>query len=126
MNTGITRIMIVAALAVAGFAVLVSGFSGSGTIAASGPGGGTGASPSVTVSPPKSPKPSVSPNRAKKIEFFVLNGTTKVGAAADWEQHLSDQGLTPALNAAMARALSSEYIFSTPRASATSYMPDAT
>ncbi|MBI3648051.1 MAG: LytR C-terminal domain-containing protein [Actinobacteria bacterium] len=100
MNTGITRIVIVAALAVAGFAVLVSGFSGAGSISAGGPGGETAVSPSVSVSVSKSPKTSLSPHRAKKIDFFVLNGTTAVGVAGAEEQRLSAQGLTPALNAA--------------------------
>jgi hypothetical protein len=102
VNTGTTRIIIVAALVVAGFVVLVNGFPSIGGEAAPGPGATT--SPSSSVSPDdtdtQTPPPSVDPQPAKKIFFFVLNGTNSTGLAATQSQRLEAQDLTPALNAA--------------------------
>lgn len=101
MNTGTTRIVIVAALVVAGFVVLVSGFPSIGGEAAGGPGTSTSLSPS-----PSSPgtdtqttPPPVDPQPAAKILFFVLNGTNSTGLAGIQAERLQNHKLTPALNA---------------------------
>lgn len=101
MNTGTTRIVIVAALVVAGVVILLNGFSTTGGLAAGGPGTTTSpspsASPSQSVSP--TPEPPPDPQPPKKIMFFVLNGTNSTGLAGIQAERLANQELTPALNA---------------------------
>jgi hypothetical protein len=98
VNTGTTRIIIVAALVVAGVVVLANGFSGSGPAAALGGSGSPGpshsTSPSSGASHSKSPKPPVQPQKAKAITFVVLNGTGALGLAAQFDTKLTDAGLT--------------------------------
>ena len=102
MNTGTTRIIIVAALVVAGFVVLVSGFPSIDGEAADGPGITT--SPSASASPDgtdtETAPPPLDPQPPKKISFFVLNGTNSTGLAGTQSQRLEAQDLTPVLNAA--------------------------
>lgn len=102
MNTGTTRIIIVAALVVAGFVILVNGFPSIGGEAVGGPGPSTSLSPSPSSSgtDTETPPPPVDPQPAKKIHFFVLNGTNSTGLASTESQRLENQGLTPALNTA--------------------------
>ncbi|HEY7401699.1 MAG TPA: LytR C-terminal domain-containing protein [Actinomycetota bacterium] len=100
MNVGTTRIVIVAALVVAGLVVLLSGFPSVGGVAAGGPGGTTSPSTSVSpsTSPTPTPEPPPDPQPAKKINFFVLNGTNSTGLAGIQAERLANQDLTPALN----------------------------
>jgi LytR cell envelope-related transcriptional attenuator len=104
VNTGTTRIIIVAALVVAGFVVLVNGFPSVDQEASGGPGTGTSTSPTASVSPSETetppPEPPPDPQPPKKIHFFVLNGTNSTGLAGIEAEHLANQELTPALNAA--------------------------
>lgn len=105
VNTGTTRIIIVAALVVAGFVVLVNGFPSVDQEASGGPGPVDTTSPSTSVSPSATettpaPEPPPDPQPPKKIHFFVLNGTNSTGLAGIEAEHLANQGLTPALNAA--------------------------
>jgi hypothetical protein len=104
VNTGTTRIVIVAALVVAGFVVLVNGFPSVGRQASGGPGPGTTTSPSTSVSPSDTatppPEPPPDPQPPKKIHFFVLNGTNSTGLAGTQAEQLGNHDLTPALNAA--------------------------
>jgi len=104
VNTGTTRVVIVAALVVAGFVVLLNGFPSVDREASGGPGTGTSTSPSTSVSPSDTgtlpPEPPPDPQPPKKIHFFVLNGTNSTGLAGIEAQHLANQQLTPALNAA--------------------------
>jgi LytR cell envelope-related transcriptional attenuator len=102
VNTGTTRIIIVAALVVAGFVILVNGFPSIGGEAAGGPGPSTSLSPSPSSSgtDTETPPPPVDPQPAKKIHFFVLNGTNESFLAAVQADHLQRQGLTPAENTA--------------------------
>jgi hypothetical protein len=103
VNTGTTRIIIVAALVVAGFVVLANGFPSAGVQASGGPGPRDTTSPSTSVSPSDTettpPEPPPDPQQAKKIVFFVLNGTTSTGLAGTQAEQLGNHDLTPALNA---------------------------
>src|SRR5207249_10363550 len=96
VNTGTTRIVIVVGLVVAGLVVLLNGFSGVGTTAASGgsPGPSHSTSPGPSHSPSVSTGPAVHHHRAKDISFVVLNGTNAVGLAAQYDTTLSDAGFT--------------------------------
>jgi hypothetical protein len=100
VNTGTTRIVIVAALVVAGFIILVNGFPSVGGQAAGGPGSPTSPSPSTSPSgtDTQTPPPPLDPQPAKKIKFFVLNGTNSTGQAGIQAERLANQGLTPVLN----------------------------
>jgi hypothetical protein len=102
VNTGTTRIVIVAALVLAGFVVLVNGFPSSGVRASIGPGPGDTTSPSTSVSPSETetPPPQLPPDpqQPKKIHFFVLNGTNSTGLAGTQAEQLGNHDLTPALN----------------------------
>ena len=96
MNTGTTRIVIVAALVIVGFVVLVNGFAGSGgEVATPGPTGSASVGPAPTDTQTKSPKPPPEPQAPKKIQFFVLNGTNETGLAGIHAERLLNQGLTP-------------------------------
>jgi len=98
VNTGTTRIVIVAALVVAGVVVLLNGFPSAGSPAAS---GGT-SNPSPSTSPSGSPStspsqpPAVHHQKPKDVTFVVLNGTTSVGLAAQWDTKLTTAGFTQA------------------------------
>jgi hypothetical protein len=96
VNAGTTRIIIVAALVVAGALVLANGFSGAGpSIAVGGTSGPSpSTSPSSGTSHSKSPKPGVQHQKAKNITFVVLNGTGALGLAAQFDTKLTDGGLT--------------------------------
>jgi LytR cell envelope-related transcriptional attenuator len=98
VNTGTTRIIIVAALVIAGVIVLANGFSGAGTTGALGGSGSSGPShsisPSSGASHSKSPKPAVQHQKPKAVTFVVLNGTGALGLAAQFDTKLTDQGLT--------------------------------
>jgi hypothetical protein len=96
VNTGTTRIIIVAALVIVGVVVLANGFSGAGPPAAVG--GSSGPSPSTSASTgpshSKSPKAGVQAHKPKAITFVVLNGTGALGLAAQFDTKLTDAGLT--------------------------------
>ena len=102
VNTGTTRVIIVAALVVAGFVVLLNGFP-SVDRASGGPETVTTTSPSASVSPSETgtlpPEPPPDPQPPKKIHFFVLNGTNSTGLAGTQAEQLGNHDLTPALNA---------------------------
>jgi hypothetical protein len=96
VNTGTTRIIIVAALVIAGFLVLTKGFSGTGPPVALGgsPSSSPSVGPSSGSSHSRSPKPSVQHQKPKAITFVVLNGTGALGLAAQFDTKLTDAGLT--------------------------------
>lgn len=98
MNTGTTRIVIVAALVIVGAVVLLNGFpSGTG---ASAPGGSTPSNgpPSPTSGPKTTtPPPStVSPQAPADIEYAVYNGTYTVGLASQVDMKLANDGYVQA------------------------------
>jgi hypothetical protein len=100
VNTGTTRIIIVAALVVAGFVILVNGFPSGGGEAAGAPSETTSpsSSPTTPSTETETPPPPIDPQAPAKIHFFVLNGTNTTGFASTQSQRLENQGLTPELN----------------------------
>ena len=98
MNTGTTRIVIVAGLVVAGIVVLLNGFASTGSTLSSGGGSNPPptTSPSGTPSTSRSPRPAVQHQKPKAITFVVLNGTTSVGLAAEFDSKLTTAGFTRA------------------------------
>lgn len=99
MNLGTARIVIIAALFVAGIAVLANGFGNSATV--DDPGGGVGApsgSPSgasPTTTPSKPPKATPSP-QTQGVLIAVLNGTFETGLAGEVQQLLEPDGYVAA------------------------------
>ena len=89
MNPGIARLAIVIALVIGGVAVLANGFDDEGVAAPPEP----SASQSPTGSPTTSPSPqaSIVPNQ-KGVLVQVLNGTSRAGYAADFQEMLVDLG----------------------------------
>ena len=98
MNLGTARIVIIVALVVGGIAVLANAFGG-GTIVPGPVAGGT--SPTVVPSgspstrPPKSPKPTPSP-QIQGVAIAVFNGTNTIGLAGQVEQTLEADGYVKA------------------------------
>jgi hypothetical protein len=96
VNTGTTRIIIVAALVVAGFVVLTNGFSSSSPTVALG--GSPTASPTQSSHPSPSTSTSAKPathhQKPKDITFVVLNGTGALGLAAQFDTKLTDAGFS--------------------------------
>lgn len=88
MNPGIARLAIVAALVLAGVAVLVNGFPDEGTAAAE--------SPSPSASPSGSPSPTSQPDDEvvgqKDALVQVFNGTNAAGFAATFQEQLTNDG----------------------------------
>ena len=89
MNPGIARLAIVLALVIGGVAVLANGFTDEG--AAAPPDEPTTTSPTQTPSPSRSPTASIVPNQAGVL-VQVLNGTSRAGYAATFQQMLVDVG----------------------------------
>ena len=90
MNPGISRLAIVLALVVGGMAVLANGFTDEGAVARQ-DGSTTTPSPSTTPSPTQPPRDSVVPNQ-EGVLVQVLNGTTRAGYAATFQEMLVDVG----------------------------------
>ena len=89
MNPGIARLAIVLALVIGGVAVLANGFTDEG--AAAPPDGPTTTSPTQTPSPSQTPKASIVPNQ-EGVLVQVLNGTSRAGYAATFQDMLVDVG----------------------------------
>ena len=89
MNPGIARLAIVIALVIGGVAVLANGFEDEGVAAPPEP--STSPSPTRTPSPSPSPQASIVPNQ-KGVLVQVLNGTSRAGYAADFQEMLVDVG----------------------------------
>jgi hypothetical protein len=89
VNPGITRLAIVLALVIGGVAVLGNGFTDEGAAARSD--GSTTPSPSASPSPSRSPQASIVPNQ-EGVLVQVLNGTSRAGYAATFQQMLVDVG----------------------------------
>jgi LytR cell envelope-related transcriptional attenuator len=89
VNPGIARLAIVLALVIGGVAVLANGFTDEG--AAAPPDGSTSTSPTGSPSPSKSPQTSIVPNQ-EGVLVQVLNGTSRAGYAATFQQMLVDLG----------------------------------
>ena len=89
MNQGISRLVIVVALVIAGVALLANGFSDGETVAA--PRGSSSPSPSGSPSPSRSPSQSIVPNQ-DGVLVQVLNGTAKAGYAGDFQILLEQEG----------------------------------
>jgi hypothetical protein len=89
VNPGIARLAIVIALVIGGVAVLANGFDDEGVAAPTDP--STSRSPTGTPSPSPSPQASIVPNQ-KGVLVQVLNGTSRAGYAADFQEMLVDVG----------------------------------
>ena len=89
MNPGIARLAIVIALVIGGVAVLANGFDDEGVAATPEP--SPSQSPTGTPSPTPSPQASIVPNQ-KGVLVQVLNGTSRAGYAADFQEMLVDVG----------------------------------
>ena len=89
MNPGIARLAIVVALVIGGVAVLANGFTDEG--AAAHPDGSSTPSPTQTPSPSRSPQASITPNQ-EGVLVQVLNGTSRAGYAATFQQMLVEVG----------------------------------
>jgi len=89
VNPGIARLAIVLALLIGGVAVLANGFTDEG--AAAPPDGSTTTSPTQTPSPSRSPSASIVPFQ-EGVLVQVLNGTSRPGYAATFQQMLVDVG----------------------------------
>lgn len=89
MNPGIARLAIVIALVIGGVAVLANGFDDEGVAASPEP--STSQSPTGTPTPTPSPQASIVPNQ-KGVLVQVLNGTSRAGYAADFQEMLVDVG----------------------------------
>jgi LytR cell envelope-related transcriptional attenuator len=89
VNPGIARLAIVIALVIGGVAVLANGFDDEGVAAPPDP--STSQSPTGTPTPSRSPQASVVPNQ-KGVLVQVLNGTSRAGYAADFQEMLVDLG----------------------------------
>ena len=88
MNPGIARLAIVVALVIGGVAVLTNGFTDEDVVAQ--PDGSTTPSPSRSPSPSASPD-AIVPNQ-EGVLVQVLNGTSRAGYAATFQQMLVDVG----------------------------------
>lgn len=105
VNTGTTRLLIIAALVVAGIAVLLNGFSGDENVALP---GGDGTTTSETPSPPESSSPTpdggttpATPREPGEVQILVFNGTNVAHLAGDVYENLVTQiGYVPVANAA--------------------------
>ena len=89
MNPGIARLAIIIALIVGGVAVLANGFSEQGVAAI--PDDSSTPSPTETPSPSRSPQASIVPNQ-EGVLVQVLNGTSRAGYAATFQETLIDTG----------------------------------
>lgn len=89
MNPGIARLAIVIALVIGGVAVLANGFDDEGVAAPSEP--STSQSPTASPTASPSPQASIVPNQ-KGVLVQVLNGTSRAGYAADFQEMLVDLG----------------------------------
>jgi hypothetical protein len=89
VNPGIARLAIVLALVIGGVAVLANGFTDEGVAAP--PDGSTTPSPTESPSPSSSPQASIVPNQ-EGVLVQVLNGTSRAGYAATFQQMLVDVG----------------------------------
>ena len=89
MNPGIARLAIVLALVIGGVAVLANGFDDGG--AAAQPEPSTSPSPTETPGPSRSPAASIAPTQ-EGVLVQVLNGTSRAGYAADFQEMLVDVG----------------------------------
>ncbi len=104
VNTGTTRIAIVAALIISGIAVLVSGFAKGGGAVALPSGGGSSPTPSLSTGPThsKSPKPAntLSPSAPADVKVAVYNAAfdqpNSIGIAASVSGKLQNAGYVPA------------------------------
>ena len=89
MNPGIARLAIIIALIVGGVAVLANGFSEEGVAAT--PDGSTTPSPTGTPSPTETASPTIVPNQ-DGVLVQVLNGTSRAGYAATFQDTLVETG----------------------------------
>jgi hypothetical protein len=89
VNPGIARLAIVIALVIGGVAVLANGFDDDGVAARPEP--STSQSPTGSPTPSRSPQASIVPNQ-KGVLVQVLNGTSRAGYAADFQEMLVDLG----------------------------------
>jgi hypothetical protein len=89
VNPGIARLAIIIALIVGGVAVLANGFSEEG--AAATPDESTTPSPTDTPSPTETPQPTIVPNQ-EGVLVQVLNGTSRAGYAATFQETLVETG----------------------------------
>jgi hypothetical protein len=89
VNPGIARLAIIIALVVGGIAVLANGFSEEGVAVT--PDGSSTPSPTETPSPTVTPPPSIVPNQ-EGVLVQVLNGTSRPGYAADFQDTLVNTG----------------------------------
>jgi hypothetical protein len=89
VNPGVARLAIIIALVVGGVAVLANGFSDEGVAAI--PDDSSTPSPTGTPSPTRSPQPSIVPNQTGVL-VQVLNGTSRAGYAATFQETLIDTG----------------------------------
>ena len=90
MNPGIARLAIVLALVIGGVAVLANGFTDEGAAAAP-PDEPATTSPTQSPSPSRSPEASIVPNQ-EGVLVQVLNGTSRAGYAATFQEMLVDVG----------------------------------
>jgi hypothetical protein len=91
VNPGIARLAIVLALVIGGVAVLANGFTDDDAAARS-DGSTTTPPPSESPSPPaRSPQTSIVPNQ-EGVLVQVLNGTSRAGYAADFQDMLIEVG----------------------------------
>jgi hypothetical protein len=89
VNPGIARLAIVVALVIGGVAVLANGFSDDAVVAQ--PEGSPSPTPSESPSPTPTPQASIVPNQ-EGVLVQVLNGTSRAGYAADFQDMLIDVG----------------------------------
>jgi hypothetical protein len=89
VNPGIARLAIVVALVIGGVAVLANGFSDDAVVAQ--PDGSPSPTPSESPTPSPSPQASIVPNQ-EGVLVQVLNGTSRAGYAADFQEMLIDVG----------------------------------
>jgi hypothetical protein len=89
VNPGIARLAIVLALVIGGVAVLANGFTDKG--AAAPPDGSPTSSETQSPSPSPSPSASIVPNQ-EGVLVQVLNGTSRAGYAATFQEMLVDVG----------------------------------
>jgi hypothetical protein len=104
VNLGTARIVILAALVVAGAVVLAQGFgAGGGDATQAAPNGPAEESPTESPEPSPQESPSAAertpePN-TKGIVFEVFNGTEETGLAGEWQQFLASEGQIAARDA---------------------------
>ena len=107
-NTGMTRIVIIAALVLGGIVVLASGFGGGGAVAvAPGVSHSPSSSPTPSNSHSQSPTPQLSP-KIQKVRFVVFNAGYDVpnavpGLAGALQQKMVNDGYDSVANAANAQ-----------------------